>query len=136
MIVLDTSACIDYLNGNKKLKNLIEEQEEILYITSITVYEMNIGFERTKRKISVKRYKQLYKPWMEFISRMEIFSLGSKEAEAAARIYDTLESVGQRIDDNDVLIAGIMISNGINKIITKNYEHFRRIEGLEVLTFQ
>lgn len=96
---------------------------------------MNIGFERTKRKISNQRYKQLYKPWVEFISSMEIFSLGFKEAEKAAKIYDILESQGQIIDDNDVLIAGIMLSNGIKKIITKNIEHFKRIEGLELITY-
>ncbi len=135
MILLDTSACIDYLNGNKDLKKVVEDQDELLHISSITVYEMNIGFERTKRKISDQRYKQLYKPWVEFISGMEIFSLGFKEAETAAKIYDLLESQGQRIDDNDVLIAGIMLSNGIKKIITNNIRHFKKIEGLELITY-
>lgn len=135
MILLDTSACIDYLNGNKDLKKVVEDQDELLHISSITVYEMNIGFERTKRKISDQRYKQLYKPWVEFISSMEVFSLGFKEAETAAKIYDLLESQGQRIDDNDVLIAGIMLSNGIKKIITNNIGHFKRIEGLELITY-
>ena len=135
MILLDTSACIDYLNGNKDLKKVVEDQDELLHISSITVYEMNIGFERTKRKISDQRYKQLYKPWVEFISGMEVFSLGFKEAETAAKIYDLLESQGQRIDDNDVLIAGIMLSNGINKIITNNIEHFKKIEGLELIAY-
>ncbi|MHA1254707.1 MAG: type II toxin-antitoxin system VapC family toxin, partial [Promethearchaeota archaeon] len=88
MIFLDTSACIDYLNGNKELKKVIEDQEDLIHITSITIYEMNIGFERTKRKITEQRYKQLYKPWLEFISSMEIFALGYKEAERAAEIYD------------------------------------------------
>ena len=135
MILLDTSACIDYLNGNKDLKKVVEDQDELLHISSITVYEMNIGFERTKRKISDQRYKQLYKPWVEFISGMEVFSLGFKEAETAAKIYDLLESQGQRIDDNDVLIAGIMLSTGIKTIITNNIGHFKRIEGLELITY-
>jgi len=135
MILLDTSACIDYLNGDMDLKKVVESQDELLHVSAITVYEMNVGFERTKRIMSDQRYKQLYKPWMEFISGMEVFSLGIKEAETAAKIYDSLESQGQRIDDNDVLIAGIMMSNGIKKIITKNIEHFKRIEGLELITY-
>jgi predicted nucleic acid-binding protein len=49
MILLDTSACIDYLYGNKEIKKVIEEQDDLIHITSITIYEMNIGFERTKR---------------------------------------------------------------------------------------
>jgi predicted nucleic acid-binding protein len=135
MIFLDASACIDYLNGNKELKKVIEDQEDLIHITSITIYEMNIGFERTKRKISEQRYKQLYKPWLEFISSMEIFALGYKEAERAAEIYDTLESQGQRIDDNDILIAGIMLTNGIKQLITKKVKHFERIEGIEIIKY-
>ena len=135
MILLDTSACIDYLSGNEKLKQIIEDKEDLIHITSITVYEMNIGFERTKRKISEKRFKQLYKPWLEFISSMEIFSLGFKEAEKAAEIYDILDSQGQKIDDNDILIAGIMLTNGIKEIITKNVSHFERIEGIDVIKY-
>ncbi len=135
MILLDTSACVDYLNGNKELKNAIEDQEDLIHITSITIYEMNMGFERTRRKISEKRYKQLYKPWLEFINNMEIFPLGYKEAERAAKIYDLLESQGERIDDNDILIAGIMLTNGIKKIITRNINHFERIEGINIIKY-
>lgn len=135
MIILDTSACIDYLNGNKQLKKLITDQETLIYITSITVYEINIGLERTKRKISEKRYKQLNKTWLELISGMEIFSLGFKEAEKAAKICDLLEMKGLRIDDNDILIAGIMLTNGIKKIITKNVKHFERIDEIEILSY-
>jgi len=135
MIVLDTTACIDYLNGNEKIKETLSTIEELLHITSITVYEINIGLERTKRKISSKRYNELYKIWTEFISGMEIFSLGFKEAEKAAEIYDSLESKGLRIDDNDILIIGIMVSNGIKKILTKNVKHFEKIQGIEIIEY-
>ncbi len=135
MILLDTSACVDYLIGNKELKKAIEDHEDLIHITSITVYEMNIGFERTRRKISEKRYKQLYKPWLEFINSMEIFPLGYKEAERAAKIYDFLESQGERIADNDILIAGIMLTNGIKEIITRNVNHFERIEGIDIIKY-
>ena len=135
MIILDTATCIDYLNGNKNLKEVLLKQEDLIHITAISIYEINIGLERTKRKISENRYKQLYKIWLEFISGMEIFALGFKEAKKAAEIYDNLESKGLRIDDNDVLIAGIMISNGIKKIITKNVKHFKRIQNIEIVSY-
>ncbi len=135
MILLDTSACIDYLNGNKELRKVIENRGDLIHITSITVYEMSIGFERTKHNISERRYKELYKTWLEFIRNMEIFTLGFKEAEKAAEIYDNLESKGQRIDDNDSLIAGIMLTNGIKKLITRNIKHFERIEGIELIKY-
>ena len=135
MIILDTTACIDYLNGNKEIKSLLSKQEDLIHITSITVYEINIGLERTKRKISLKRYNELYKIWIDFISGMEIFPLGFKEAEKAAEIYDKLEAKGTIIDDNDVLIVGIMLSNGINNIITKNIRHFKEIEDVKVISY-
>ncbi|NVM03868.1 MAG: type II toxin-antitoxin system VapC family toxin [Candidatus Helarchaeota archaeon] len=135
MIILDTTACIDYLSGNKEIKKAITKQENLFHITAITVYEVNIGLERTKRKISVERYEHLYKNWMEFISSMEIFPLGFKEAEKAALIYDKLEIAGYIIDDNDILIAGIKQTNGINKIITKNIKHFEKIEGIEIISY-
>lgn len=135
MIILDTSACIDYLNGNKALKKVISEQENLVHLTSISIYEVSIGLERTKRKVSEERHKELYKIWMEFISSMEIFTLGFKEAEKAAEIFDILESMGQKIDDNDILIAGIMLSNNIKKIITKNIKHFGIIEGIELIQY-
>ncbi len=135
MIILDTSACIDYLNGNEKIRNIISEQEDLIHITSISIYEVNIGLERTKRKISEGRYKKLNKIWLEFISGMEIFPLSLKEAKKAAEIYDNLESKGQIIDDNDILITGIMLSNGIKKIITRNVNHFKLIKGIEVINY-
>ena len=135
MIIIDTSASIDYLNGNENLKEILSEQESLVHLTSITVYEVSIGLERTKRKISEDRYKDLYKIWMEFISSMEIFTLGFKEAEKAAKIYDVLESKGQRIDDNDILIAGIMLSNGIKRIINNNIKHFEMIEDIELIQY-
>ncbi len=135
MIILDTNACIDYLNGISEVRNRISDQEDLVHITSITVYEVNIGLERTKRKISEKRYNELYKIWVEFISSMEIFPFGYKEAERAAEIYDKLESKGNMIDDNDILIAGTMLSNGIIKIITRNTKHFDKIEGLEIIPY-
>lgn len=106
-----------------------------IYITAISVYEIFIGLEKTKRIISEKRYKELYKSWMQFISGTEILSLGVKEAEKAAEIYDTLESKGSLIDDNDILIAGIMIHNGIRKILTRNTKHFEKIENIETVKY-
>ena len=72
---------------------------------------------------------------MEFISGMEVFPLSFKEAEKAAEIYNLLETRGQLIDDNDILIIGIMLSNGINQIITKNVKHFKKIEEIKVINY-
>jgi len=135
MIILDTSACIDFLKGNKDLKKILSQQKDLVHVTAISIYEVNIGLEKTRRMISEDRYKALYKSWLKFVNGMEIFPFGFKEAEKSAKIYDKLSSEGQLIDDNDILIAGIMLSNGIKKIITKNIKHFKRIEQLEIIEY-
>ncbi len=71
---------------------------------------------------------------MEFLSSLQAFPLDIPAAEKAAQIYDMLEAKGERIDDNDCLIAGIMVTNGIKRILTRNTGHFNRIEDVEVIS--
>ncbi|MHA1301064.1 MAG: type II toxin-antitoxin system VapC family toxin [Candidatus Helarchaeota archaeon] len=135
MIMLDTTACIDFLNGDPKIKKAIFKSDQMLYITTITVYEVCIGLERTKRKKSEKRYKFLFKRWLEFINALQVLSLDIKGSEKAAEIYDKLDSQGIKIDDNDILIVGIMLSNGIIQILTRNVEHFKKIKEIKVIGY-
>ena len=39
------------------------------------------------------------------------------------------------IPDNDILIAGIGMSYGATKIITKNKKHFENIRGIEIVEY-
>ena len=39
------------------------------------------------------------------------------------------------IDDNDILIAGIMFVNGIKKILTRNVQNFKNIENITVIKY-
>lgn len=135
MIILDSTACIDYLEGNEDLKKLLDSLIDIIGITTISVYEIFIGLEKTKRKRSESRYNDLMKNWNNLISNMQILSLGIKEAMRSAEIFDQLSSEGQLIEDNDILIAGIMRSYSINKIVTRNSRHFNRIKDIEVITY-
>lgn len=135
MIILDSTACIDYLEGDNDLKKLLDSFIDIIGITTISVYEIFIGLEKTKRKRSESRYNDLMKNWNNLISNMQILSLGIKEAMRSAEIFDQLSSEGQLIEDNDILIAGIMRSYSINKIVTRNSRHFNRIKDIEVITY-
>ena len=136
MIGLDTTACIDFLNGYKPVKDIINHEGDMLCTTVITLYEVQIGLLRTKRKISEERYKTLNSKWLEFLSGMEILTLKESEVSCAAEIFDLLEASSQVIDDNDILIAAILMSNNINKIITRNTKHFNRINRLITLDYK
>jgi len=133
--MLDTTACIDFLRGLIDLKEIIDNLDDYLAITTISIYEVNIGLELTKLKISINRYNELSKKWYEFLNSIQIFSLGIKEAEKSAQIYSKLNSKGIKIDDNDILISGIMLSNNIFKILTNNVEHFNKIDGIQVIKY-
>ena len=133
--MLDSTACIDYLNGVKAVKEALMNKEKMACTTTITVYEVSIGLERTKRKKSEKRHLELYKKWMGFLSGLQVFSLDMKEAEHAAKIHDDLEAKGTLIDDNDILIAGIMKANAIDSIITRNVKHFENIPEISVISY-
>jgi len=43
-----------------------------------------------------------------------------------------LISEEERIEIPDTITAGIILSKGINTIITKNKDHFERIDGIGV----
>jgi len=135
MILLDSTACIDYLNGKEGIKVVLESLDPFYIITAISVYEVGIGLERTRRKKSEEIYQEMNAKWMEFLASIQILTISTKEAERAAKIYDDLETRGERIDDNDILIAGAMLSNGITKIVTRNVQHFNRIKELEIIEY-
>jgi predicted nucleic acid-binding protein len=135
MILLDTTACIDFLYGYKDMEPIIDELDDPIYITAITVYEVGIGLERSLRKKSKARYDELKRKWLGFISGLQILPLGFKEAEKAAQIHDRLESKGIIIDDNDILIAAILLVNGIEKLLTRNVKHFENIEEITMLNY-
>lgn len=71
----------------------------------------------------------------ELVSRLQILPFGRKEAIKSAKILGLLTQTGQTIEFRDGLIAGIALANGITTILTRNADHFNRIEDLTVLTY-
>lgn len=135
MILLDTSACIDYLRGNPSIGQVLDQNNDIFAITSVTIYEVSIGLERTKRMKSDKIYHSQLTVWNKFRALFKILDLTQTAAEKAAEIYDFLVQKGQPIDDNNILIAGIMRSTNMNIIITRNVKHFQTIPDITVIPY-
>ena len=132
MIMLDSTACIDFLNGYVKVKEKIDALDSLYCITTVSVYEVSIGLERTKRLKSRARYQELNEAWLRLLSSLQVFDLDVKAAGKAAEINDELEAKGNRVDDNDVLIMGIMKSKGMEKMPTRNPDHFKAVPGIIV----
>ena len=47
----------------------------------------------------------------------------------------SLDKQGLTINQNDCLIASIILKNGFNKILTRNKKHFERIKNLKVVGY-
>jgi len=119
MIVLDTSFIIDYFRGVKATYDIINDDDDIA-TTTISYHEILTGLKRKKSKRKEKFFKR-------FFSEIKILSFDTKSAEESSNILARLLSIGKEINALDILIAGIAIANGADKIITGDHD-FKEIE--------
>jgi predicted nucleic acid-binding protein len=117
------------LKGNPSAKNvLFKYKNEDLYVTDITIFEIS-------RAIFKKKSKKELHDFLNFISRINIVPSLSNYALEAASIGANLSNIGITIDDNDLLIAGLLKSNNFSYLITRNKKHFENIKGLKIITY-
>lgn len=69
--------------------------------------------------------------FLEFASYNNLIPLTTKSIAISAEIYANLRKKGTPVDDIDILIAGVAISNNLI-LVTHNQKHFGKIEGLEI----
>ena len=102
MTLIDTSVIIDFIAGDKGIILLMEEIADRgdVKTTSITEYEL------LKHKAKLKR--QLAE---EFLSELTVYPFDSAAAKEAAKIYKELKGAGRMVNENDLLIVGIVLAN-------------------------
>jgi tRNA(fMet)-specific endonuclease VapC len=102
MVCLDTSVLIDYLKGDKGIINLVKSyaEEDTIATTAVTEYELLKHRDEIKRGLA-----------QELLSSIEIYAFDRKAAEESSKIYRDLRMQGKEINENDILIAGIALSN-------------------------
>ena len=125
-ICIDTDVLIDLLRAQETeaIKEL-EREEAILMTTVINSFELYYGAYKTKKRdANISAVKDLLK-------RLVILQMSEEASEVAGAVLCDLESKGQMIDFRDVLIAGIVIVNDA-ALLTRNLDHFKRIEGLRI----
>ena len=132
MIALDSSFIIDILRNKADAVAIFDSiKNEQLATTIINVYELVSGVYQVKDKNYDKHLNIL----KNFLARIKILYLDRESAFESSKINARLSMDGRIIDDLDILIGGICISNNCKKIITKNKKHFDRIKGLEVVNY-
>ncbi len=130
MIGLDTSAIIDIFKGSESIKEILLTINEPLIVTEISYLELMFGLDLKNLK-----HKREEKYYDEFFQSFLTLNLNNKACKKASEIFYDLKKKGKDIEQFDCIIAGIFLSNGIDKIISRNIKHFSNIIGLRVIPY-
>lgn len=125
MKVVDSTFLIDLLRGRKEVIKVIDGKEPLL-TTQINMYEVIRGLF-LKDTPSSKLIQAI-----EMLENIKILPLDDNSIIKSAEISSDLIKKGSIISDCDCLTAGIALSKGVNRIITRNAKHFERIKGIKV----
>lgn len=127
---LDTDVLVDLLRGRRpsvEAVKILEDSLAELATTAVTAFELYYGAlksARVRENLNVVR---------ELLDGLEVIELDEAVAELAARQLARLESLGQPIELADLFIGCAALSRGMT-LVAWNVGHFRRIEGLRVVT--
>lgn len=127
MYLLDTNICI-YIIKKKPadvLKTLKTKSKKDIYISSITIAELEYGI--TKSKFPEKNRIAL----IEFLSIFHILPFDDSDAVHFGIIKTDLERKGQIIGPMDLLLAAQAKAKELI-FITNNIKEFERVEGLKI----
>ena len=117
-LLIESSATIHYLKGNKKVKEVILNSDEF-YVSFLTVYEILLG--------KVKESEIL-----DFLSAFKIINHTKKDAIIGSQIYKKLKDRGKLIGSFDILISAQAINRRLT-LVTKDSDFLRVKEEFDKL---
>jgi tRNA(fMet)-specific endonuclease VapC len=125
--LLDTDTLSFFFKGHPSVVSTLEaysRQYGRVNLSIITYYEILSGLKHrdANKKLEV---------FLDFAAQNTVLSLTKEAATIASEHYATLCKQGQPLEDIDLLIAGIALSNNLI-LVTHNTKHFERIKGLEI----
>lgn len=124
MIFLDTSAAIFLLRGELPDPAL---HSETLAISTVVEMELTLGVLHGGKQKEALKVKS-------FLKDVRIYAFDRAAARSTAEVLAKLWKCGEPIGDFDTQIAGHALSLSL-PVLTDNTKHFRRVDGLEVLSW-
>ena len=123
--LLDTNACIRFLNGRvpRLRERVIRCSPQEIAVCSIVKAELFYGAMRSRNPAETLAKQR------EFVDQFECFPFDDSAAEVYGRIRASLEASGRPIGPNDLLIASIAVARGV-VLVTANTREFARIGEL------
>jgi tRNA(fMet)-specific endonuclease VapC len=127
MIVLDTSALIDLFRGSDALHKVLNDDAAS---TVVTYHEIFSGIKHRRARAEEKFFRR-------FFSNTHILCLDIQAAERSSEIMARLLNLGVPVNAFDVLIAGIAVSNGAERLVTKDrdFEKIAMVAEIEVVIY-
>ena len=127
MIILDTSFLIDFFKGDEGTQEIIRTD---VATTTITYHEILSGIKHREAKKEGEFFRQ-------FFSRIMILDFDLSAAKKSSEIMAKLLSSGKAVNALDVLIAGIAIANGAEKVATRDgdFLELSKVAELEVQVY-
>jgi tRNA(fMet)-specific endonuclease VapC len=130
-VCLDTTFLIDFLRGDEASRTSylkLKSEGSRFATTTINAFEVFRGIEKRGQIESEKQAVQ------RLLARLVIWNLNLAAAERASSVYTNLERTGRPINVGDCLTAAIAITNGCQKIVSRD-SHFERIAALELIPY-
>jgi tRNA(fMet)-specific endonuclease VapC len=125
--LLDTNACIRYLNGRApSLKSRLDEvSDSDIVVCSVVKAELAFGAARSINPSLAAAAQEI------FLSRFRSLSFDDECASKYGEIRAVLALRGTPIGPNDLLIAAIAVANQVT-LVTHNTSEFSRVPGLAI----
>jgi len=123
MRILDTDVCVEILRDNRQVKSRRLSAPGPVVTTWITVAELYYGAFKSAKP---KKNRALV---ADFVKTLEVLHLDEPATEHFGRVRSDLERMGLRLEDADLLIAGIVLSRDAI-LVTGSLRHYERIDGL------
>ena len=130
MIVIDTSVAVGFLRGDPRSVSRLESEQKLtdfFGISAVSLFELLSPVYHRKLESQENAVKS-------FARQMKVLPLDAEAAEESAKIMGVLLRMGQSVNALDVLIAGSAVSNGAEKLLSrdKDYEKIAKFSDLKL----
>jgi tRNA(fMet)-specific endonuclease VapC len=129
-VILDSTFLVDVLRGERTVEELLGEVDTSgpPFVTSVTIMELYEGIYLAE---STERERAIVEELLDGINEIPFDRACAKRA---GQINAELVSTGQPVDETDVMIAATALDYDL-PVVTRNVDHFDRIEALAVLSY-
>ena len=130
-MIQDTTFVIDVLRGDEdaeSLLSILEAESRPQKLSAVTVLELYEGVARANTPDDKRREV------LDVLESKHVVDADATVMRKAGQLSGSLVADGERIEREDCIVAGTALLND-EPVVTRNVDHYDRIDGLEVRTY-